>query len=158
MSHSLLKLSLIFFLTLGAQGFCFEAKKCCPGPQGPPGAPGPAGADGPAGATGAAGAAGAPGDQLLITDCIMNWVGRVIVLPPLGPAAGAGPGFTYTATNQQLNVTFTSGFDYTVVASATVDPFAQATVTLERVSGSNVIINSDIPATFINFNGFACVP
>lgn len=146
-------------LAFSGEGAAFEARKCCPGPQGPagaPGLPGPPGAPGAPGVAGPQGPIGLPGEQSLITPCILNWVGSVIELPPLGPPSGTGVGFTYTATSQQLVVNFTTSLTYTVVASSVNSPVGQATITIERTGPSQVTINSDVPVILIDFDSFAC--
>ena len=139
-------------LSTSLYGIDFEdihasCKHCPPGPRGPDGPTGPTGATGPTGPTGPAGT----NNTEPSCDGFMFVQGR-IELPPTGPASGSGPGYTYTATAQQVSI----------VPGIPVDDIITVLATAEGTSGTsiNVTVTTlfpevsivlSMPGTFLNF-------
>lgn len=144
-----------------------------PGPTGPTGPGGASGATGPTGFTGPAGANGITGPtgptgpvgtsttiQTNVGACEYYVVRQTIVLPPLGSPSGTFPDFSYTATTNQIVITFTTlpATPYTIVATAFNDIPSFPAITIER-SGTDAIINIlNGSTTFVDMFAIQCLP
>ncbi|CDR34295.1 hypothetical protein [Criblamydia sequanensis] len=138
------------------------ACKCSPGDQGPPGIDGPdgpTGPDGPDGPPGPQGPPGDPGTQNAVSSCNLFIIDGRIEVPASGSTAGSGPGYTYVAFPDHVELLFTVGLPgWTVQATAEAAPGESAVVSIDNVTYFPAFsIQIDGNATFVNFLATSCL-
>lgn len=138
------------------------ACKCSPGDQGPPGIDGPdgpTGPDGPPGPAGPPGPQGDPGTQNAVSSCDLYILQGRIEVPTVGFTEGAGPGYTFVAFPDHVEITVTVGLpNWSFQATAEAAPGDTVVVSIDRNTFFPAYtITIDGTATFVDFIATTCL-